>query len=342
MKRYRKLQVIISVACIVSLLLIGCSKAETTDSKVAGDNTSKIKVVTTLFPQYDFTNQVGKDAVEVKMLLKPGVESHTYEPAPSDIIEINKADVFLYTGDEMEPWVSKILDSLDSDVMIVDLSKNITLDKVEDHDHEHEDEEGDEDHLHEDESEEAEHEEDHEEDHVHSYDPHIWTNPLNAKIMVEDIKTALSEVDKANKMTYENNAKEYLASLDQLDQDIREVVKQAKRDEVVFGGRFAFHYFFEEYGLDYVSAYDSCSSETEPSAKVIATIIDKVKEDQIPVIFYEEFANPKVAESIANATGAKTLLLHSCHNVSTDDYKNGATYFSLMYQNLENLKEALN
>lgn len=338
MKRYRKLQVIISVACIVSLLLIGCSKAETTDSKVAGDNSSKIKVVTTLFPQYDFANQVGKDAVEVKMLLKPGVESHTYEPAPSDIIEINKADVFLYTGDEMEPWVSKILDSLDSDVMIVDLSKNITLDKVEDHDHEHEDEEGDEDHLHEDESEEAEHEE----DHVHSYDPHIWTNPLNAKIMVEDIKTALSEVDKANKMTYENNAKEYLASLDQLDQDIREVVKQAKRDEVVFGGRFAFHYFFEEYGLDYVSAYDSCSSETEPSAKVIATIIDKVKEDQIPVIFYEEFANPKVAESIANATGAKTLLLHSCHNVSTDDYKNGATYLSLMYQNLENLKEALN
>ncbi|WP_207650240.1 metal ABC transporter substrate-binding protein [Anaerosporobacter mobilis] len=311
---------------------------ETTDSKVAGDNTSKIKVVTTLFPQYDFANQVGKDAVEVKMLLKPGVESHTYEPAPSDIIEINKADIFLYTGDEMEPWVSKILDSLDSDVMIIDLSKNITLDKVGDHDHEHEDEESDGDHLHEDESEEAEHEE----DHVHSYDPHIWTNPLNAKIMVEDIKTALSEVDKANKMTYENNAKDYLASLDQLDQDIREVVKQAKRDEVVFGGRFAFHYFFEEYGLDYVSAYDSCSSETEPSAKVIATIIDKVKEDQIPVIFYEEFANPKVAESIANATGAKTLLLHSCHNVSTDDYKNGATYLSLMYQNLENLKEALN
>lgn len=338
MKRYRKLQVIICVACIVSLLLIGCSKAETTDSKVAGDNISKIKVVTTLFPQYDFANQVGKDAVEVKMLLKPGVESHTYEPAPSDIIEINKADIFLYTGDEMEPWVSKILDSLDSDVMIIDLSKNITLDKVGDHDHEHEDEESDGDHLHEDESEEAEHEE----DHVHSYDPHIWTNPLNAKIMVEDIKTALSEVDKANKMTYENNAKDYLASLDQLDQDIREVVKQAKRDEVVFGGRFAFHYFFEEYGLDYVSAYDSCSSETEPSAKVIATIIDKVKEDQIPVIFYEEFANPKVAESIANATGAKTLLLHSCHNVSTDDYKNGATYLSLMYQNLENLKEALN
>lgn len=338
MKRYRKLQVLICVACIVSLLLIGCSKAETTDSKVAGDNTSKIKVVTTLFPQYDFANQVGKDGVEVKMLLKPGVESHTYEPAPSDIIEINKADIFLYTGDEMEPWVSKILDSLDSDVMIVDLSKYITLDKVEDHDHEHEDEESDEDHLHEDESEVAEHEE----DHVHSYDPHIWTNPLNAKIMVEDIKTALSEVDKANKMTYENNAKEYLVSLDQLDQDIREVVKQAKRDEVVFGGRFAFHYFFEEYGLDYVSAYDSCSSETEPSAKVIATIIDKVKEDQIPVIFYEEFANPKVAESIANATGAKTLLLHSCHNVSTDDYKNGATYLSLMYQNLENLKEALN
>ena len=319
MKRYRKLQVIISMISIISLLLVGCSKSETTDSKVAeGDNTPKIKVVTTLFPQYDFVNQVGKDAVEVKMLLKPGVESHTYEPTPSDIIDINKADIFLYTGDEMEPWVSKILDSLDSDVMIVDLSKNITLDEVEDHDHDHED------------------------DHVHSYDPHIWTNPLNAKVMVEDIKAALCEVDQTNAMTFENNAKEYLASLDQLDQDIRDMVKGAKRNEVVFGGRFAFHYFFEEYGLDYVSAYDSCSSETEPSAKVIATIIDKVKEDEIPVIFYEELANPKVAESIASATGTKTLLLHSCHNVSTEDYKNGATYLSLMYQNLENLKEALN
>lgn len=324
MKRYRKLQVIISMVSIISLFLAGCSKSETTDSKVAeGDNTPKIKVVTTLFPQYDFVNQVGKDAVEVKMLLKPGVESHTYEPTPSDIVDINKADIFLYTGDEMEPWVSKILDSLDSDVMIVDLSKNITLDEVEDHDHDHEDEESD-------------------DDHVHSYDPHIWTNPLNAKVMVEDIKVALCEVDKTNAMTFENNAKEYLASLDQLDQDIRDMVKEAKRNEVVFGGRFAFHYFFEEYGLDYVSAYDSCSSETEPSAKVIATIIDKVKEDEIPVIFYEELANPKVAESIASATGAKTLLLHSCHNVSTDDYKNGATYLSLMYQNLENLKEALN
>ena len=324
MKRYRKLQVIISMVCIISLLLVGCSKSKTTDSKVVeGDNTPKIKVVTTLFPQYDFVNQVGKDAVEVKMLLKPGVESHTYEPTPSDIIDINKADIFLYTGDEMEPWVSKILDSLDSDVMIVDLSKNITLDKVEDHDHEHEDEEN-------------------EDDHVHSYDTHIWTNPLNAMVMVEDIKTALSEVDKTNAMSFETNAKEYLTSLDQLDQDIRDMVKEAKRKEVVFGGRFAFHYFFEEYGLEYVSAYDSCSAETEPSAKVIATIIDKVKEDQIPVIFYEELANPKVAESIGSATGAKTLLLHSCHNVSTDDYKNGATYLSLMYQNLENLKEALN
>lgn len=324
MRRYRKLQVIISMVSIISLLLVGCSKSKTTDSKVVeGDNTPKIKVVTTLFPQYDFVNQVGKDAVEVKMLLKPGVESHTYEPTPSDIIDINKADIFLYTGDEMEPWVSKILDSLDSDVMIVDLSKNITLDKVEDHDHEHEDEEN-------------------EDDHAHSYDPHIWTNPLNAMVMVEDIKTALSEVDKTNAMSFETNTKEYLTSLDQLDQDIRDMVKEAKRKEVVFGGRFAFHYFFEEYGLEYVSAYDSCSAETEPSAKVIATIIDKVKEDQIPVIFYEELANPKVAESIGSATGAKTLLLHSCHNVSTDDYKNGATYLSLMYQNLENLKEALN
>lgn len=354
-KRSKGLIKLCSLLGIVSLMATGCTKNTSTmiaDTDSTG--TDKVKVVTTLFPQYDFANEIGEDKVEVTMLLKPGVESHSYEPSPSDIISINKADVFLYTGDEMEPWVTKILDSLDGDVKIIDLSEHIELEKVGEHEHIHEDEaehvhEDEIDHDHEDETEHAHedeaehvHEDETEHDHIHTYDPHIWTNPLNAKIMVEDIADALGEVDSENKEFYKDNAKEYNKNLDKLDRDIRDMISQAKRTEVVFGGRFAFHYFFEEYGLSYVAAYDSCSSETEPSAKTIATIIDKVKQDQIPVVFYEEFANPKVAESIAQATGAKTLLLHSCHNVSTDDYKNGATYLSLMYQNLDNLKEALN
>ncbi|WP_167957665.1 metal ABC transporter substrate-binding protein [Anaerosporobacter faecicola] len=329
---------LLSIVCIIGVMLAGCSKQNSTEQEVVeNDAKAAVKVVTTLFPQYDFANQIGKDHVNVSMLLKPGVESHTYEPAPSDIIAINKADVFLYTGDEMEPWVSKILDSLDGDVKIIDLSEHVTLEKVEDHDHDEEAE-----HVEEHDHDEATEETTEEHDHVHSYDPHIWTSPLNAEIMVQDIVTALSEVDPEHAQEYEDNGNAYMIELEQLDADIREVVEHAKRNEVVFGGRFAFHYFFEEYGLDYIAAYDSCSAETEPSAKTIATIIDQVKDDGIPVVFYEEFANPKVAESIAQATGAKTLLLHSCHNVSTDDYKNGATYLSLMEQNLENLKEALN
>ena len=283
----RRIIKLLSLLGVVSLMATGCAKNSST-TVVDSDNTGadKIKVVTTLFPQYDFANEIGKDKVDVTMLLKPGVESHSYEPSPSDIIAINKADVFLYTGDEMEPWVTKILDSLDGDVKIIDLSEHIELEKVGEHEHEDEaDHDEDVDHTHEDETDLTHEEED---DHVHTYDPHIWTNPLNAKIMVDDIEEALSEVDSENKDFYEENAKEYNKNLEKLDQDVRDMVSQAKRTEVVFGGRFAFHYFFEEYGLSYVAAYDSCSSETEPSAKTIATIIDKVKEDEIPVVFYEE------------------------------------------------------
>lgn len=277
----------------------------------------KIKVVATLFPQYDFMKQIGKDKVSVTLLLPPGVESHVYEPKPSDIIKISQSDVFVYTGKEMEPWAGTIISSMDK-LNVIDVSKNIELIKEE-----HEGEE---------EPEEEEHE----------YDPHIWLNPDYAKIMINNILEELIVLDPTNADFYNQNAEEYKKEIDKLNSDIQEVISSAKRNKVVFGGRFAFMYFMKKYNIEYVSAYDSCSTETEPSVSAITGIIDEVKKDNIPVIFYEEFSTHTVADSIASQTGAKTLLFHSVHNVSKEDLDSGVTYISLMRQNLNNLKVALN
>lgn len=281
----------------------------------------KISITTTLFPQYDFAKAIAGDKADVKMILPLGSESHNYEPSPSDIIDIDSSDMFIYTGDYMEGWVSNILGNL-TDTMIVDVSKNITLDKVDDED-------------------EHDHDHDHENEHHHDYDPHIWTSPKNAMVIVDNITDALCDLDIQNAEYYKSNAQEYKLKLQHLDEEFQQVVHNGNTNKIFFGGKFALYYLARDYGLQYVSAYDSCSDETEPSAKAVASIISQMKEQHIPVIFYEELTNPTVAQTIANETGATPLLFHSCHNVSKEDFDNGVTYLSLMEQNVKNLKLAL-
>lgn len=289
----------------------------------------KISITTTLFPQYDFAKAIAGDKAEVTMILPLGSESHNYEPSPSDIIAIDNSDMFIYTGDYMEGWVSDIVSNLNN-TMVVDVSKNITLDKTED-EHDHEDEE-----EHHDEDEEEEH------SHSHEYDPHIWTSPKNAMVIVDNITNALCELDSSNAEYYKSNAEDYKHQLEHLDEEFRETVQNGNTNKIFFGGKFALYYLAKEYGLEYTSAYDSCSDETEPSAKAVADIITQIQEQNIPVIFYEELTNPKVANTIAEETGATPLLFHSCHNVSVEEFNSGATYLSLMEQNVQNLKIALN
>jgi len=296
----------------------------------ANAETKKISITTTLFPQYDFAKAIAGDKAEVTMVLPLGSESHNYEPSPNDIIAIDSSDIFLYTGDYMEGWVSNIVGNL-NDTMVVDVSENITLFKEEDeHNHDHEDEE---DHDH-------EHEED-ESEHYHEYDPHIWTSPINAMTIVDNICNALSEYDPSNADYYKANAQDYKQKLSDLDNEFREIVANGNTNKIFFGGKFALYYFAEEYGLEYTAAYDSCSDETEPSAKAVADIITQMKAQNIPVVFYEELTNPKVANTIADETGTTALLLHSCHNVSVEEFNSGATYLSLMEQNAKNLEIAL-
>ncbi|MEM1483246.1 metal ABC transporter substrate-binding protein [Oscillospiraceae bacterium PP1C4] len=324
----RRLISILLAAVLCLLLLAGCAPAAQTQKA-----TSKIRIVATLFPQYDFARQIAGDKADIKLLLPAGIESHSYEPTPADIIAINMADLFVYTGPYMEPWAQSIIDGVTENVTVLNISQNITLDKEEEHDEAHAHDEA------------LEHDEAdaHKEELAHGgFDPHIWTSPVNAKVMVDNLTDALCKVDSANADYYRNNAAKYKTELDALDQEFSTIVSTAKRKEIIFGGRFALHYFAKQYGLTYEAAFDSCSHETEPSAQVVAEIIDEVRTKGIPVVFHEELTDPKVARLIGEETGAKLRLLHSCHNVSKEDFQNGATYLSLMKQNALYLKEGLN
>jgi len=291
------------------------------DSIGFSDDSGKIKISATLFPQYDFARQIAGDKAEITLILPSGMDSHSYEPTPADIININKSDLFIYTGEYLESWANDIVGDIDTDkTHVLDVSSGIQLVK-EDDEHHHDDED--------------------EEEHHHEYDPHIWTSPVIAMQMADNIAEALCETDSVNSDYYKQNAENYKKQLQKLDSEFKEIVANGKRNTIYFGGKFALYYFTQEYGLDYVSAFDSCSGETEPSAKVMSEIISSIKENNIPVIYYEEIAEPTVANMIADETGAKPLLFHSCHNVTPEDFRNGVTYIDLMKQNAVNLREGL-
>lgn len=300
--------------CISLLCFVGCSENNSENGK--------LKIVTTLFPAYDFAKNIAGDNADVTLLLAPGVESHSYEPTPQDIVNIQNCDVFIYNGGESESWVDGILDSLDDSfatVKMIDSAPSL---------------------LEEDEPEdEGEHE--HEGDEV-EYDEHIWTSPAICIDICASIKDTLCSVDSANSDLYNKNFESYSSALKELDGDFRDVVKNAERKEVIFGDRFPFKYFANEYGLTYYAAFPGCSTQTEPSAATMAKLINKTKDDKIPVVFYIEMSNRAVADTISESTGADELLFHSCHNLTKDETESGENYISLMNKNLENLKKALN
>lgn len=235
---------------------------------VRGENEAddgKISVVTTIFPQYDFVRQIAGDSVDLQMLLKPGEETHSYEPTPQDIIAIQNSDIFIYVGGENDAWVEDILDSMpEADMVTLKL-----MDCVDTLEEEHvegmQEQPG---HSHE-EEEDAHHEDEAEEEDAHSaheIDEHVWTSPVNASKIVEQIKDLLVECDPDNEQTYEANAAAYEEDLAELDGEFRSVVDSAERRLVIFGDRFPFRYFADEYGLDYYAAFPGCASDTEPSA----------------------------------------------------------------------------
>ncbi|MDO5738440.1 MAG: metal ABC transporter substrate-binding protein, partial [Eubacteriales bacterium] len=178
--------------------------------------------------------------------------------------------------------------------------------------------------------------------HSHELDEHVWTDPANAIKIVKKLTKVLSELDPANADFYQENSEKYTAKLAKLDQDYKEMVANAKRDTIIVGDRFPFRYLVEAYGLKYFAAFPGCSTEGDASPQTLVFLIDKVKEEQIPVVFHIEMSNMKMAESIADATGAEIMLLHGAHNISKEDFENGLSYLAIMSNNLENLRHALN
>ena len=297
---------------IVSIFIIsGCSLS---------DNNKKT-IIATNFPAYDFAREITKGSdIEVKMLLKPGSESHDYEPSPKDIISISKASMFIYVGGESDEWVDDLLDSIDtSNIQIVKMLDEVNA-------------------VYEEKVDGMTIEEDEDEE---EYDEHVWTSPRNVIAISRAITDKVHKIDAENWSLYEDNFSSYRIKLEELDQNFKDVVNNSNRKELIFADRFPFRYFVDEYGLSYYAAFPGCSSETEASAKTISFLINKVKEDNIPVILTIEFSNKKIAKTISKETGTKVLELNSAHNISKEDFENGKTYLDIMNDNLEVLKEAL-
>ena len=323
-----KKKALLTAVIMCLLTFTGCMQSNA--DYIKNNNNSELSIVTTCFPPYDFARAVKGNTDNITMLISAGAEAHSYEPTPLDILKIQQCDVFIYIGGEGEVWADEILNSMDtSGKYILKLSDYAELLEEADIEgansaHEH--------HNH------SEHEEEHDDC---DFDEHIWTSPENAISMTEAVCNTLSDADSKKADLYRKNTEEYTDKLRKLDSDFRDMISGAKSNLIVVGDRFPFRYLADEYNLQYYSAFSGCSSETEPRVYTMAFLINKVLENKVKNIFCLEFSTRKVAEKLSDATGAEILTLHSCSNVSRDDFRNNVTYIDLMYQNLNTLKEAL-
>lgn len=320
----------------------GCNKKET-DPKTFASGSEKISVVATVFPYYDFAKAIGGDYLDITLLLPPGRDSHSFEPTAKDLLMMQSADVFLYNGGEMETWVEDVLEALPRDhgitfegISTVELLEETHTKSMKTSGHTHEGEDGH------DEYGDSEEEHDDEDGHHHGeYDEHIWTSLSNAQLLVSVIEEVLCEADPSHEQEFHENAAAYREQIAEVEEEIAEIVENARVKKILFADRFPFLYFAEEFGLDYDAAFSGCAGDTEPSARVIASLIEEIRKEDIQVVFHVEMGSTKTAEMIQEATGVEILELHSCHTVTAQQLKSGVTYVDLMRQNAENLRKGL-
>lgn len=305
----------------VSLMfcLSGCGIAE--EKKDDG----RLKVVATVFAEYDFLRNIAGDAVNLSMLMMPGADLHAFDPTPKDIMEVQEADLFVTVGGESDAWSEKIIDSIDSNklqtVRLMDCVDYVVEEELVEGMEAEDDEDG--------------HGEEKE------FDEHVWTSPKNAVQIVEKLRDKLCRMDEANAELYQDNAKSYIKKLQKLDEAFTELVQNAKRREIIVADRFPFRYFADAYGLKYYAAFPGCSTQTGASVETIAFLIRKAKEDDIPVVFHMEMSSEAMCNTICDEAGAKKAQLNAVHNISRQDFNKGIGYLELMKENIEVLKEAL-
>jgi len=275
----------------------------------------KIVITTTIFPVYDIARHIAGDKAVVKMLIPPGLEVHSYDPSPNEIIGLKKSKIFFYTSNYMETWVSKIIPELSNSTVVIKGSDGIKLINSDTHGHEGA-------------------------GHV-GVDPHIWLDPVNMKIMADNFAEELMKIDQTNSDYYSIRLEEYKRALDELDREIEFSATKFKIKTIIYGGHYAFGYFSKKYGLNHISPYKNFSPNSEPTPNDIKEMIEITKSIKANYIFYEEMLSPKTAETIANECNVSLLMLNGAHNVSKDELKAGITYIDIMKKNLENLRKGL-
>ncbi|MBF0594630.1 MAG: zinc ABC transporter substrate-binding protein [Candidatus Omnitrophica bacterium] len=264
---------------------------------------SPVRVETTLFPLYDMARAVGGEQADVALLIPPGIEPHSFEPSPADIVRINDSDIFIYTGETMEPWVGKLLPGISNqNLQIIAASQGLAQ---------------------------------------QGGDPHVWLDPDNDCKIVDAIALAFIDRDPEHQAAYRERADKYKAALTVLDAAYRTGLKDCRSRTIVYGGHFAFAYLAARYGLDQVSPYGGFAPDAEPAPRAVAELVARMRTLGTHTVFYEELIDPKVARVIAEETGAAQVLLSAAHNISADEKAAGVTFLSIMEDNLKKLKAGL-
>lgn len=315
------LSIIILVLIMISLISFFKNRKDNNfESK-----SDKIQIIATLFPEYDFAKHIVGDKGEVKLLLNSGVEAHNFEPTAKDMIDILNSDMFLYIGNDLEPWTENIVNNLnETNSKVVDVAKNVELMKIEDFEEKYINSEIIED-------------EEHHDEHEEIYDEHIWMNPENAIIMIDNILEELCIIDPENSDYYKNNAENYKSEILELDNNLKNLIENSEKREIAVGGEFAYAYFVDHYNLKFVSVYKNCGEGEDPSIAKVKSVIDYINKYNMQAVYYEELSEGTVAKMIAEETNAEALVFYSIHNGDV----NNDSYVSLMKKNLENLEKGL-
>lgn len=310
------------------------------EAKTTEETDRKLNIVTTIFPEYDWTRNIlgNREAdVNLTMLLDNGTDLHSFQPAVKDIMKVSSCDLLIYVGGESDQWIEDALESAQNkDMKTINLMEVLgdtikeeeTVEGMQDseHEHGHEDE-----HAHEGEDEKE-------------YDEHVWTSMRNASVICDAIAETLEEMDPENKEIYQTNAENYKAKLSTLDQKYQETVDTDRQNTLIFADRFAFRYLVDDYGLNYYAAFSGCSAESEASFKTVTFLAGKLDELGIKTVLTIEKSDDRIAQTVIENTkkkDQKILELNSMQSITSDEIKNGVTYLSVMEDNLKVLKEAL-
>ncbi|WP_162858706.1 metal ABC transporter solute-binding protein, Zn/Mn family [Candidatus Nitrosotenuis aquarius] len=337
----------VGVAIVIGVILVGTQQSMLTpqsdlsrqDTMLSEPQASKIKIIASFYPLYEFSKNIVGDRAEISTFTPIGIEPHDWEPSTGDLVALKESDIFVYNGGGMEPFVDKLIDSGEySNVLFVETVHGIDLIETESHDEDHAEEEhteGSTEHI------DDEHANDENESHAHEfpYDPHVWLDPILAKEQVMIIKDALIKVDADNAQHYEDNANAYSAKLDELDSKIKTELSSCNKDTIV-PFHNAFSYFGNRYGIK-IHALSGLAPESEATASDLKELIDFVKENQIKIIFAEELVDPKLAKVLADEAGAQVLVLSPLEGITAEEQANGTSYIEKMEENLKNIKVAL-